>query len=382
MPTPALEELQVELDKTKKALELAQGQPQNGVEHNRMVSELSGLPEENALLGEENVQLKARLEARPPAPLNSPPAPTASEGDRAPLRDLTSLPPATQASPSPPSASSNSSGKLLELLTLLAAKSTDEKPTDALPHGMKVKLPDTLNGKTPDVDAWLKPAENYFDLCPPISDAKKRKIIGGLLSDAALAWWSKHEPTADDAGKLLTHLRSSRRANNSSRLSRLDMWKLRQTGGAKAHNDALNKIALRVEDLSADEQLPARLSGLDPRLGEKIADYIDSCESLAELQGKAIEKERRIRHGAPTPPAAGLNSMGRGGLLDNTNNGDATHSRVEPKRLGRLTDDLRQLLEREGRPFFCRCKGHTIQERRKRVEAQRRRGSGNGSRRS
>lgn len=92
--------------------------------------------------------------------------------------------------------------------------------------------------------------------------------------------------------------------NNSSRLSRLDMWKLHQSGGAKAHNDAFSKIALRAEDLTLGEQLPARLNGLDPRLGEKIAGYIDSCGSLADFQGKAVEKEQRIRQSAPPPAAA------------------------------------------------------------------------------
>lgn len=153
------------------------------------------------------------------------------------------------------------------------------------------------------------------------------------------------------------------------------MWELRQSGKAKARNDAFNKIALDIQDLSLGEQLSARLHSLGPRLGEKIVDYMGARDSLAELQGKAAEREQCAHSSMQTPTAAGLSNMGRG----NTNSSEGFN--VDPKRLGRLTDELKQLLIKEGRRFFCRHKGHALQDCRKRANAQQRRSSGNGGRR-
>lgn len=124
---------------------------------------------------------------------------------------------------------------------------------------MKAKLPGAICGKAPGAGACLKPIESCFDLRPPISGAKQRKAIAGLLSEAALTWKSKREPSASDADNLLALLRSSRKASDSTRLSRLEMQKLRQAGGVKAHSEALSKIALRVEGLTLGDQLSARL---------------------------------------------------------------------------------------------------------------------------
>ena len=265
-----------------------------------------------------------------------------------------------------------------EIIALKEERGKARNMEEDEPRFLKMKTPESFDGKTPSAQSWFESVGNYWEYYADVSEIRKIILTGGFLKGDALTWWQANRQKHTSYEGLLNALKRFYLPENMTQKARYNLERLKQTSSVEDYTTKFNHLVLQIDDLSFPEKKNRYFSGLLPKIRRELIRGLRKYKDLAQIQTDAAdialtyEVEEDTVQGIP--PGIGLNAMGTG-----------QRRLANPKYLGRLTPELKKLLIAENRCFFCRFRGHSIGDCRLKKAAAARRsnteaGQGNGSR--
>lgn len=255
-----------------------------------------------------------------------------------------------------------------------ALAATQEAKPPGAGISIRLKEPDTFSGGYKEnVDRWLFEVEQYLRAANEHDDKRRVPIAAALLRGNALAWWEiivngNEKQGIDESlcswSEFKANLTKAFRTVNREDHARDQLSKIQQKSSVSEYLVRFNAVILDIPGMSSDEKYNRFFEGLKPHLRQELVikgkpkDYEDLvCEAeridtvLFETSGrrnssfKSNSKDKDKSKDSTTPMELGTM---------NSNN-------TKPKFSGKLTPELRKLLEDERRCRYCRevkCPGY------------------------
>ena len=233
-------------------------------------------------------------------------------------------------------------------------------------HSIKPAKPELFDGSfrkdATSVDAWLYQVEHYLQAAGVTEDAVKVEFAATHLRGTAEIWWHHLETLPDNAGKFpnweqfVQAIGEQFRVVNQHRMARDKLAHLVQKVSVQEYANHFRVLAIQIKDLSEGEKLDRFVRGLKPHIRQQLAfhdpkTFKEAVEVAERLDSamflyrdhKGFKEKARMNNsqGSPTPMELGAVGM-------RTNSGTSAAERV--------------LLQKQGRCFLCKEKGHLAKD--------------------
>jgi hypothetical protein len=216
-------------------------------------------------------------------------------------------------------------------------------------------------GRNEKLEPWLFQVERYCEMAPvPAED--QVKFAGGLLEGNPASWWLavhqdiEEKPVNEQWEAFRTQIKAHFQPINTAVDARTRLDQLRQRTSVLIYNTEFREIMLLLPNMHEEDRIYAYLKGLKPAVANQVAmqqpTTLIVAQSLATttdtIQFQHMPRRPTFNHrpvDRPTPRAE--------------YRGPAP---MDLDAIGKLTNDERERLRKNGGCFRCRKTGHLARD--------------------
>jgi Ty3 transposon capsid-like protein len=231
-------------------------------------------------------------------------------------------------------------------------------PPQVPARAYKPIVPKTYSGgRTEKLEPWLFQVERYCEMAPvPIAD--RVKFAGGLLEGNPASWWLavhgiiEHLPVGEQWESFKTQIKAHFQPINTQVDARTRLDQIHQRTSVLVYNTEFYEIMLQLPNMDEADRIHAYLKGLKPAVANQVAmqqpTELLTAQSLANttdtIQFQHMPRRPTFSHRAVERPTHRAEYRGP--------------APMDLDAIGKLTNEERERLRKNGGCFRCRKTGH------------------------
>jgi hypothetical protein len=207
--------------------------------------------------------------------------------------------------------------------------------------------------KGESIEGWISQMEQYFKLCNVTDSNYQANYGSSCLKDNASVWWRNYikKTQVEDWESFKKAIIAQFKPVNASKIARDKLAKLRQTKSVQDYVYAFRATILEIEDISESETLDRFIRGLKDKTRQEVElrdpETMDEAARIAERYDTiAFKTSNTFR-----PSAKSYQEYDDKGVRP---------MEIDALERKPLTEDERERLRRIGGCFYCRERGHMV----------------------